>query len=272
MKERNGWTLLELLVAMAIVGLLLSISLPALRRARLQARAVICLSRLRQLGNATVAWADENGGCTVPSSRRWQAQLRLHSLGERNEVLFCPMAARFVSEGGRQPFAAYNAFSFGDFLSTTVTGGVPDTFSTHDVYSGYGSYGLNGSASNPSAHVQTNPSGYPTANHWRCVAVKGASTVPLLADAMWVDGFPHHTDEPPECGDAGPSTSYTGTRGQMGVFCLNRHDGCVNVVFLDLAARRVGLKELWKLKWHREYDLNAPVPKWPGWMKGLRDY
>ncbi|UCC22708.1 MAG: hypothetical protein JSW23_01165, partial [Planctomycetota bacterium] len=36
--------------------------------------------------------------------------------------------------------------------------------------------------------------------------------------------------------------------------CINRHKGFVNNVFLDGSARKVGLKCLWKLQWHRHLD------------------
>ncbi|MBN2129897.1 MAG: type II secretion system protein [Sedimentisphaerales bacterium] len=272
MNERNGWTLLELLVVIAIVALLVSISLPALHLARRQARTVICLSRLRQSGSAAVVWADENGGCTPPSSRRWQVDLRLHSPDKANEILFCPMATRFASEGARQPFAAYNAFSFGDSFSAAFGDGGGGLFLAPDTYCGYGSYGINGWVSNPPSQVKINARGGPVADHWRRMAVSRGDAVPLFLDARWVDGFPHHDDPPPGCVDADGPMAGPGAQGQMSVFCLDRHDGSVNGVFLDLAARKIGLKELWKLKWHRTYDTDAPVPEWPGWMKALREY
>jgi hypothetical protein len=56
-------------------------------------------------------------------------------------------------------------------------------------------------------------------------------------------------------------------------FCVNRHEGYVNGVFLDLSTvRRIGLKELWRLKWHRRYDVDAPPPVWPQWMRNFKDY
>ena len=51
------------------------------------------------------------------------------------------------------------------------------------------------------------------------------------------------------------------------------HDGYVNGVFLDFSTvRRIGLKELWQLKRHTRYDLNAPLPVWPEWMQDFEDY
>jgi prepilin-type N-terminal cleavage/methylation domain-containing protein len=46
----SGWTLLELLVALAIVGMLVGLLLPALQAAREAARRTQCASNLRQIG------------------------------------------------------------------------------------------------------------------------------------------------------------------------------------------------------------------------------
>jgi prepilin-type processing-associated H-X9-DG protein len=62
--------------------------------------------------------------------------------------------------------------------------------------------------------------------------------------------------------------------------CINRHDGYVNGLFLDWSVRKVGLKELWTLKWHREYNTGGPWTKaggvgpedWPAWMRSFKDY
>jgi hypothetical protein len=51
-------------------------------------------------------------------------------------------------------------------------------------------------------------------------------------------------------------------------------------LFLDYSARKVGLKELWTLKWHKGFDEAGPwtlaggaqASDWPEWMKPLKDY
>lgn len=57
---RSGFTLIETLVSIAIIGLLLSVTIPAVQSARESARMTECRSHLRELGNALTNYEEQN--------------------------------------------------------------------------------------------------------------------------------------------------------------------------------------------------------------------
>ena len=61
-RQLVAFTLVELLVVIGIIAVLIAILLPALKRAREQARAVQCMSNIRQLSTAVVMFAQEHKG------------------------------------------------------------------------------------------------------------------------------------------------------------------------------------------------------------------
>lgn len=80
---RGGFTLIELLVVVATVALLISILLPALNKAREQARATICMANLRQVTTAFFTYEKENG--VIPGTY-WQGPLNLDWAGRVNQA------------------------------------------------------------------------------------------------------------------------------------------------------------------------------------------
>ena len=101
----------------------------------------------------------------------------------------------------------------------------------------------------------------------------GAAYVPLLMDALRFNVFPLHTDRPADVGD----TEWQ-SREHMKRICIDRHDGAINMAFLDWSVRKVDLKELWTLQWHKAYVENGSWTKaggvlpgdWPEWMRRFK--
>jgi prepilin-type N-terminal cleavage/methylation domain-containing protein/prepilin-type processing-associated H-X9-DG protein len=91
MTRSKGFTLVELLVVVAIIALLASLFLPALARSKEAGRRVACSSNLHQLNVALVLYTSDSSG-QFPAPRqptgRWPEQLRSKYGDVR--LLICP--------------------------------------------------------------------------------------------------------------------------------------------------------------------------------------
>jgi prepilin-type N-terminal cleavage/methylation domain-containing protein len=250
MKRCKAFTLIELLVVISIIALLMAVLLPSLQKARKQAKAVVCQSRLRQWGFVMKLYADDNSGHFIKGGTGASWFRTLEPYYTDKQLIFCPEASKPAVPTGTEPGGLSNWWG--------------STYNAWSYSGHHGSYGINMWVFNEKPEG-LNGWGKPSKWKWRTPYVKGANNIPIFADCTWPGTHADQHDEPPE---------YEGQRTApyMARFCINRHAGCVNGVFCDFSVRKIGLKELWRLKWHREYDVNAAPPVWPEWMRHLKDY
>lgn len=108
-RSPSGFTLLEVVVVIGILGLLLALLLPAVQRARESARRVSCQNNLKQFGVALHAFVDAHG--TFPSSNMPEsAYWRLLPYFERKDL---QEAARLAEIGQGPSVKNWHVPSFG---------------------------------------------------------------------------------------------------------------------------------------------------------------
>ncbi len=286
--DRHGFTLIELLVVIAIIALLMGILLPTLHRVRKQARAVACRANLRQWSIIFKAYTSSSEGalhnqgfCEIAAPEFWMHWFSRNAPGTE-KIRCCPMATKPANPAGT--FQADRATAGGAFKAW----GNFRPYASQNVRADRiyrGSYSINNWLSvcdNTGSWVigiAASPLRDARDSFWGSENVQGAGEIPAFGDALWWCSWPKDTDQPPRMpDDLDPFPC--GCRDSMRRFCINRHDGYVNTAFLDGSVRRIGLKQLWTLKWHRNYRTinhwtrigGVRPTDWPEWMQAFKDY
>jgi len=282
MRKSRGFTLIELLVVISVVVLLMAILLPALQKARNQARATVCQVNLKQWGSVLALYIEDNNGL-LPyqlSGVLWFLRGPFVAEGDPNKprvfqdirakgIACCPMAVRTADDDNAP----------GHFTSPSATsnieGKIGSTFEaweiTHPSPRFRGSYGFNAWLFDERFDASIPQDSWFRRGGFDTSLIRNRNTIPVFLDCILPESRPDNFFPPPRASGRG-----------LGIapFCINRHGEYVNGLFLDFSVRRIGLKELWTLKWNMQFDTANVWTKaggvqpedWPPWMRGFKDY
>jgi len=265
MATKRGFTLIELLVVIAIIALLMSILMPALAKVKEQARTVGCMANLRQWGVTGTMYAEANSGklwSGIGETAWWWLFQLPDSLKDwkTNKTWFCPTATKPIYDIHGVSVPVLNIFNAWGIFK--------------DPYMGYaagpngvsGSYGLN-------SWLFSRTGG----SYWGTLSgVKNPNNVPLFVDALRFDLWLAETTPPA----TDEFQAWMNATGDMQRCCIDRHKGFVGCVFADATVRKVGLKELYTLKWSKSFNTAGPWTRaggvsdenWPDWIRPLKDF
>jgi len=292
-----AFTLIELLVVISVIALLIALLLPALSRARMQAKVAVCQSNTHQWGIICSMYTTEHDGRLLPPTIWWFDAIRRYSDDYPEALNLCPAATKCEGAGDKTRWTEAESPSLGHRKGGKFSAWwcvKPESMPTELISGGFWlfrcSYGASAyvgefrSASSPSNPADVSLFLAARRKYWTRSNLKNPGTVPFLFDCAEPVAHPRETDAPPAY--EGDFTRYGTSVWEAGhdamkELCFDRHgNGSLSMAFLDGSARRVGLKELWTLKWHTQYDPSGPWTKvggalpsdWPEWMRKFKDY
>jgi prepilin-type N-terminal cleavage/methylation domain-containing protein len=282
MRRRHGFTLIELLVVIAIIAILMAILMPALSKVKDQARQINCAANLRQWNLVFNMYGGENDGKfysgTDASGYWWLHQLEeKYQDWKQNETWLCPTATKPRYDEKGVEAQTMNIFTtWGIYRDPTSRSWNGKTYTMNP--NGFnGSYCLNGYMLSIPA-TGTYEGGVPAKYGYRNLnSVPNANLAPVMMDGLRFDSWPAENNPPAATEEA---AWQGGATWNMARIAINRHQGFLQMSFLDWSVRKVGIKEAWTLKWHKNYNVNGPWTKaggcdpsnWPDWMDQFKEY
>lgn len=188
-----------------------------------------------------------------------------------NKTWLCPSAARPVWDEHRVAAPTLNIYNAWGIIGSEEHANL----GPHGVC---GSYGINGYVliPQPPQSRTTYESGVPYTEGFKTNAVSGANNIPWWIEALRFDLWPLPTDRPAE----NEFAAWTVSAQLMARCAINRHRGQLTAAFLDWSVRKIGVKEVYTLKWHKSFNTKGPWTRaggvrdedWPDWIRPFKDY
>lgn len=258
---RRAFTLVEMLIVIAIIGILAALILPALSSAKLKAKQIQCVNNLKQMDLASMMYMHDFQGKCLPYDITGKGLLWMGKLidyhGEVQTVRLCPVATE-IDETSTNEFrwgTADRAWSW---------------HSTDPQKDWSGSYCFNGwlysNLTNRSGNMPEEDAvnlfmGESTIEH--------PSETPVFGDSVWVDCWPKMEDPP--AADLYHGTHGGGFNGKIGRLTIPRHGGfiaakaprsfdmdqplpgAISIACFDGHVELSKLDNLWNFYWHRNW-------------------
>lgn len=265
----SGFTLVELLVVIAVIGMLAALILSSLSAAKLRTKQIQCVNNIRQLGLASIMYTHDYQGNTLPydltgSGLLWMGRL-IDYQSKVDAVRLCPVASQITGIDTNKAVQWGTA----DKAWAWRSSGPPKLWP--------GSYCFNGWLYSGLRNRQgVMPPEDSLGVFSRDFNVLYPTQTPFFAEGVWLDAWPR-TNDPPAT-DLYNGFHGGGFDGRMGRLTIPRHNGFVagraprkfdpeqrlpggiNIACFDGHVEGARLEDLWNYYWSRTWVPQTPRP------------